>query len=550
MAWANADELTVLYSLQATSVAPVPVRLRWVSAPAAARPSRKRIVRSGFVFSARQRVITAHEAAVAVRASDPAIAFRFAGGRFESRWIRRVVSPGQPLELAFSIRFAVNVDPRPAGVTARRARRAISGAVTRTERAYAGLPSLPPRFQRFHPLVLKAAGTLQTLQFVDRDDAGRRRLTVHAGKCGVSSTWFWDSAFSLGALGVAGHAPAAFGAAAALLDGVGPRGEPPVKFRGGKYEMAYQQPILAWGLGLLLEQCPAGAFLERSYAPLCRYVRHWLGDCDADGNGLAEFPARGLAWDDAYRWHTGFPIGFGRKGPWWRKDWGRMQAGDFESVDTNTHLYLECLTLARFARRLGRPADARDWAARARRLARLINTRLFDSRTGLYQDRNIRDGRFTGMVTPANFMPVFAGIAPPDIGRRLCSRYLLDPRHFYTALPFPTLDRSHPAFRSGGFLWSPPQHPGALCNQAYWHGRTWPHVSYWMVGALHRAGLAAEADAAAERILDAMSRSEAIYECYDSLTGQGNGHPEFLWSSAAVLYLAYQRYRGSPVGRV
>jgi hypothetical protein len=47
-----------------------------------------------------------------------------------------------------------------------------------------------------------------------------------------------------------------------------------------------------------------------------------------------------------------------------------------------------------------------------------------------------------------------------------------------------------------------------------------------------------------------VSRSEGIHECYDSLTGFGNGHPEFLWSTAAVLALAYRHYRRPPVAKL
>ena len=101
----------------------------------------------------------------------------------------------------------------------------------------------------------------------------------------------------------------------------------------------------------------------------------------------------------------------------------------------------------------------------------------------------------------------------------------------------------HPAFRSGGYLHSPPGHPGSLVQHAYWIGRTWPHISFWLVEAIHKSGLAKEADEAAGRILDAIGKSEAIYECYDSLTGYGNGHPEYTWTSAAVLALAFQRYK-------
>jgi glycogen debranching enzyme len=219
-----------------------------------------------------------------------------------------------------------------------------------------------------------------------------------------------------------------------------------------------------------------------------------------------------------------------------------MRTDRFESVDTNTHLYLECRTMARFARGLGREHEEREWDQRAETLARQINALLFDPATGTYQDRHIVDGRFSGMLTPSVFMPLYAGIAPRDVAQAMCRRYLLDPQRFYTTLPFATLDRSHPAFRSGGYLYAPPSHPGSLVQQAYWIGRAWPHVSYWMVGALWHSGLHAEADEAAARILDAISRSESIYECYDSLTGFGNGHPEMMWSGAAVLALAYRRY--------
>ncbi len=85
--------------------------------------------------------------------------------------------------------------------------------------------------------------------------------------------------------------------------------------------------------------------------------------------------------------------------------------------------------------------------------------------------------------------------------------------------------------------------------RAYWRGRTWIHGNYWMLGAMWQAGLHREADRLALVTLDAVGRNEAICECYDSLTGYPNGHNEFMWSSAAVLALAYRHYRNPPVGR-
>jgi len=47
-----------------------------------------------------------------------------------------------------------------------------------------------------------------------------------------------------------------------------------------------------------------------------------------------------------------------------------------------------------------------------------------------------------------------------------------------------------------------------------------------------------------------MSQNEAIFECYDSLTGWGIGHPEYSWSAAAALALAFELYTQNPVGKL
>ena len=85
-------------------------------------------------------------------------------------------------------------------------------------------------------------------------------------------------------------------------------------------------------------------------------------------------------------------------------------------------------------------------------------------------------------------------------------------------------------------------------QQAYWQGRTWLNYNYFIVGALQQAGLSEEADQAVVKILDAVNRSESIYECYDPLSGTGTGHAEFPWAAASVLAMLYGLYRMGPLG--
>jgi len=538
------DRLSIRYELQNRCATEVAVRLRWFSVPHRGLGCSATGRENGFRFEHTARVTDKYGAAAALEAVAAPVPFVWRQGKFRSPWIVRCLRGGATQTFSFRIEFGIGRD-RPR-VLAPQREKTLRQAIGETEQAYARLPALPEEHRQFERLVLNAAGTLRTLRYRDLDLKGREVCTVHAGKCGVAATWFWDQAFSLLGLGLFGDVEAARGTAQLLLDGIQADGTPPLYYCGGKYQVRYQQPILAWGLGQYLALRPDRALLRRAYEPLARYVRHWLTACDLNGNGLAEYPKGMTCWDDALRWQEGFPLTVAEGDNWWRHAWGAMRPEQFENVDTNTHLYLECRTLAGFAGALGREEEREEWRQRAAKLRRLIQNRLYDRTTGIYQDRGIRDGRFTGMITPACFMPIYAGIAPREVAVRLCREYLLAPTRFYTEFPFPTLDRSHPAFRSGGWLYAHPDFPGALVPQAYWIGRAWPHVSFWMVGALQQAGLTAEADQAALRVLDMMSRTEAIYECYDSVTGYGSGHPEFAWSAAAALALAYRLYRDPP----
>jgi putative isomerase len=374
-------------------------------------------------------------------------------------------------------------------------------------------------------------------------------MTIHVGKSGTAATWFWDTGVTLPGLGLLREREAAAGAVRILTAGIQPDGTPPVTYERQQYLYGYQIPLLTWGVGHYLALCPDSALLADAYEPLARYVRHWL-DRYTVAHDLVIYPPGGTSLDDALRWHSGSPLTPRPGQPWWQQEWGQSRPDLYASPDINAFLYLELRTLAEMADALGKADEARGWRERAERLAAAINAWLIEPGTRTYQDRHIESGTFTGMISMASFIPVYAGIAPRESAEALCRDYLLAPEHFLTAMPFPVIDRAHPTFRSGGFLHQPAAFPGALVQQSYWRGRTWIHGDCWLLGALWQTGLRAEADAVADRILEAVSRSEGIHECYDSLTGFGNGHPEFMWSAAGVLMIAHRFYAQPPVARL
>lgn len=545
MHYDDTDVLTVAYVLRNTSRGLLPLRARWFSEPAPHEGMVCEVRQDGFTVSVEQRVHRTYRASAALRPLAPEVRFAREGARFASNWVEHALGPGEQWETVIRAGFGMDAPP-PSADRLSRERRTLRAAVAQTERAYGHLPPLPDIFRRYEPLVLKAAGCLLSLRCQERSAAGASVPAIHVVRTGIGACYFWDSAFTLMGLGLIGELAPARGTVELLAEAIDESGIPPVCCHAGVVLKGWQEPVLAWGIAQVEALCDDHAFLERVYPALGRYVRCWIERYDANGNGVVEHPSRGVCWDDSLRWQEVFPIAFEPGSAWYERNWGRSAAQRFEHPDTNAHLALECRALAGFARRLGRADDAAAWDARAGALAEAVNRVLYSDEHGTFMDR-CTDGRFSGLVTPASFLPVYADLVPVPRAAAMCRRYLLDPAHFYTTLPFPTLDRSHPAFRSAGFLRPLPEHPGALINDAYWNGRAWPHVSFWMVGALHRAGLASEADAAADRILDAIGRSEAIHECYDSLTGYGAGHAEYNWSCAAVLALAYRYYRRDPL---
>ncbi len=548
MYFLGTDHLRIACELVNHSKAEVSLAFQWFSEPEADTLQEASAAKSGFICVHEQNVIRKYKVKTRLYAHDGDISFTFDGSRFCSGKLERTLSKYGKICFNFGIQFSLNDEKVLSGAALRKRKDDLDEHIKKSEKFYNALPDLPDEFKSHKNIVLKAVSTLRSLRYQYRDDEGRPLLSIQTSKCGVGGSWFWDTAFSLQSFGIMNEPEPAYAAARLLLDGIKEDGTPPGAYSLGGYTYFYQQPVLAWGIGHFLSLCPDNKFLKYAYDRLCRYLVHWLTKWKHEESGLCVHPPGGSCWDDALRWQNRFPLRFNGKRSWTKEDWGNMELDIFISVDTNTYLYLECLTLSRMANVLGIKPEAEKWQYQAFGIARKINTFLFNENQGIYQDRCIKNRAFTEMITPASFIPLYAGITPQKAAQDICRKYLLDPKHFYTEFPFPTLDRSHPAFRSGGTVASPAKFPGSLVQQSYWIGRSWPHVSYWLVGALYNSGLKAEADIAAERILEGMDKNERIYECYDSLTGHGNGHPDYSWSAAAVLALAYMQYKKDPAG--
>lgn len=546
--FACTDVLCVRYRLVNKASRDVPVRLAWRSEGEPGETWTATATEQGWRFENTQSVgALRYVGRAELLAGDDDIVFEADANTLSSAPVDRVIPAHGQLECRFAVRFAFNDEAFPEWPAGLWSDADLQRAIAETEQAYAALPDLPESSSMHADLVLKAAGTLRSLRYRDRDAAGQPVMTIHAGKTGCGATWFWDSGVTLPALGYMQERETAAGTLRLLAEGIRDDGVPAVTYEHQQYAgHGYQFPILAWGAGHYLAASPDRRLLHDIYPPLARYVQGWL-DRFLTPLGLVTHPEGCSCLDDALRWHTGFPLEPRPGQSWHGRSWGRMRAPDFLCPDINAFLVLELLTLGKMAQALGRAEEDTAWVARADALSAAINEHLIEPCSQTYQDRHVPTHAFTGMVHMGSFLPVYAGIAPTELAEHLCRDYLLSPDHFQTELPFPVVDRAHPTFRAGGFLHAPLEYPGALVQQSYWRGRTWLHADNWYLGALWRSGFQREADELADRILAAVSRTEGINECYDSLTGFGNGHPEFMWSAAAVLMMAHGFYRQNPI---
>jgi hypothetical protein len=546
------DVLSICYRLINKSPVDVSVDLSWFSEGDPGEGFHYLVTEKGFIFT-NTRIINpkSYVNISEIMAQDNDISFVINGIRVETDYISRVIPANGEIVCRFAMRFTFNDEPIPEWPTNLWSEDDLCRVINDTESAYAKIAETPIEMRKHQDLILKAAGTLRSLRYRDYDVNKQSCMTIHAGKTGCAATWFWDTGTTLPALGLMRENETAAGALQILTTGIKEDGTPPVTYEHQQYLYSYQIPLLAWGTGHYFSECGDINLMAKFYRPLSRYVQHWLDKYIVDQYGLVAYPTGNTSLDDALRWHSGSPLTPQPGEQWHEKQWGKMQQDLFVSPDINAFLVLELRTLAGMAKALGMPDDfVLRWQQQADNLAVAINKWLIEPETKCYQDRNIQTGKFNGMVQLGSFIPVYAGIAPPEIAEHLCREYLLSPKHFLTPFPFPVVDRAHPTFRSGGFLYSPAAFPGSLVQQSYWRGRTWIHGNNWYLGALWQSGFKYEADELADVILTAISRGDGINECYDSLTGFGNGHPEFMWSSAAVLMMAHHFYRKNPVAEL
>jgi glycogen debranching enzyme len=257
----------------------------------------------------------------------------------------------------------------------------------------------------------------------------------------------------------------------------------------GRESSITQPQVLAWAALFLNERAPDADFLTWAAPHLQAFLDWTVANRDRNGNGLLG-------------WHTG-------SRPNRRCDESGLDNSprfDFDTdgidaIDFSCYLAHEAGCLAEIWRLLGRDEKAAEADALRGRTAERINALLWDEASGLYFDR-LFDGCLSHVATVASFLPLWAGVCPPERAARLVA---VHPEHarLWTALPIPSVARDSACF-----------------DTDMWRGCSWLNLDYLIWLGLRRYGYEAKATELRHRVLASVNRwylrHGTVFEFYDA----------------------------------
>lgn len=340
-----------------------------------------------------------------------------------------------------------------------------------------------------------------------------------------SCIFFWDTLFSSVAISDF-HKEYAKGAIRTAFvrmnerDGSSPERKYNYGPKGRMAQQSPQSPVASWAVLSYLKQHDDDEFLAEMFPVLVRNHEFWEKYSDTDSDGLSEYRWSGQVGDNSPLWDEYAALD---------ATTGCGYIPPVASVALNSFLFWDANNLAKLAEKSGFKAEATRFKARAAQLQHNLFAICYLPDEKRFWDYNHHTGLHRRVNTFYMFWPLFAGMDVPDeTVKDLIENVLLDPEQFFGEIPFPSVAYNEPEYNAKG----------------YWRGRSWPHISYWLLQTLVRYGYVKEAKEAANRILVSYSRAAGFPE---NLATQpehfdASGFADYNWGCAAVYLIATEEY--------
>ncbi len=257
---------------------------------------------------------------------------------------------------------------------------------------------------------------------------------------------------------------------------------------GGKIDRT-QPPILAWAYWKLYKKTGRIEWVEEAFPILEGYLDWNFKNRDQNQNLLLE-------------WFTDPEQPTCRCGESGMDNTPRFDTDAvLEAIDFSCFMANEMRCMSAMARLLNKPEAAAKYADLYQRMGDKINDCLYDEQDGRYYDRELETGKFSRIPTVSSFLPLFAGICPPDRAKKLAAD-LMNPATFGLKHMVPTVAADHKDF-----------------SIDYWRGTTWICYNYLIEQGCRENGFTELADRIVDATVDMVShwygRAGCIFEVYD-----------------------------------
>ena len=282
-------------------------------------------------------------------------------------------------------------------------------------------------------------------------------------------------------------------------------------------------PLSAWAVAKIYEKNQDLEFVKYMYPKLKKYHYWWYNKRNHDQDGLCEYGSTDGSLVAA-KWESGMDNAIRFDDSKILKNGEGAYSLNQESVDLNAYLYAEKLFLAELSEALNNE-DASQYKNEAEILKIKIQSQFYDENDGWFYDTNLDGDQFIKGEGSEGWTALWANAATQEQAEAVKNK-MMNPKKFYTKVPFQTMSADHDKFDP---------------LKGYWRGPNWLDQAYFGVKGLCNYGFNTEADKATVQIMEGaeglLGKGKSIRENYHPLTGEGLHAQNFSWSAAHVIML-------------
>lgn len=217
-------------------------------------------------------------------------------------------------------------------------------------------------------------------------------------------------------------------------------------------------PFFAWTNWEIYSVSKNKQFLKEGYDAGVKFIRYLEKERDQDQDGMFEWGPYGIIENVRDGWNVVFQL-FSEG-----EDEGRDISHELDVLDLSAEVANEMYYLKLSAKELGDSAGVREWSNKFDRVAKLINTHMWDPVDKFYYNVSMSDNSFSfegkslKRKELIGFLPMWARVATKEQAKELV-KHLTNEKSFWRKYGVPTIaadDPNYTAFVDGCCRWNGP----------------------------------------------------------------------------------------------